>query len=86
MKTARNLFFDLLNSNDSDHAFTEGARKLIGVMHKDHTKFSSTGGWGFEGFAGNSHTNRLVKDGGQSCYGCHTQRIEYDFVFTTLRN
>lgn len=77
--------FDLLDAHDRDHAFTEGDRKLIGVMSKDHKKFRETGGWGFEGFAGNSRTDRLVKDGGQSCFGCHTQRTEHDFVFTTLR-
>ena len=78
--------FDLLNVQDSDHAFIEGDRKLIGVMSKDQEKFADTGGWGFEGFAGNSRTDRLVKDGGQSCYGCHTQRTEQDFVFTTARD
>ena len=78
--------FDLLHALDGDHAFIEGERKLIGVMSKNRKQFSTTGGWGFEGFAENSRTDRLVKDGGQSCYGCHTQRTEHDFVFTTLRN
>ena len=39
-----------------DHAVTEGARKVVGVMHRDARKYAATGGWGFEGFAGDSHT------------------------------
>ena len=78
--------FDLLDVQHGAHAFTEGERKLIGVMSKDRNKFVDTGGWGFEGFVGNSRTDRLVRDSGQSCYGCHTQRTENDFVFTTLRD
>ena len=78
--------FDLLDVDHNNHALTEGKRKLIGVMKKHNVDFKDTGGWGFEGFAGNSHTERLTTDGGQSCFGCHTQRSKHDFVFTTLRD
>lgn len=78
--------FDLLEAHAGDHTFSEGSRKLVGVMVKDSNKYSTTGGWGFEGFAGNSQHERLTKDGGESCYGCHTQRSDKDFVFTTLRD
>ena len=65
--------FDLMEADNADHAFVEGERKLIGVMQKHQKRYASTGGWGFEGFAKNSQHERLSTDGGQSCFGCHTQ-------------
>ena len=85
-KNGSMFVFDLLDVDYNNHALTEGKRKLIGVMKKDRVNFNDTGGWGFEGFAGNSHKDRLTTDGGQSCFGCHTQRSKHDFVFTTLRD
>lgn len=80
------LVFDLLNYTEKDKTIQEGERKLVGVMHKDSSKYSSTGGWGFEGFAGNSKTERLVKDGGKSCFGCHASEKSKDYVFSSLRD
>lgn len=77
--------FDLLNYTEKDLTIQEGDRKLIGIMHKDSNKYSSTGGWGFEGFSGNSKTKRLVNDGGQSCFACHTSERKTDFVFSQIR-
>ena len=79
------LVFDLLKYLTADNASTEGDRVLVGVMVKDSNKYQSTGGWGFEGFAGNSQTERLVNDGGQSCYDCHAAQKESDYVFTRWR-
>ncbi|MEA3276302.1 MAG: cytochrome P460 family protein [Pseudomonadota bacterium] len=69
-----------------NNASTEGNRVLIGVMVKDRERFADTGGWGFEAWAGDSRDERLVKDGGASCYGCHTEKRERDFVFTEWRD
>ncbi len=80
------LVFDLLNYEEKDKTIQEGKRKLVGVMHKDAAKYASTGGWGFEGFAGDSKTERLVKDGGKSCFDCHTAQKTKDFVFSELRD
>ena len=80
------LVFDLLKYEEKDKTIQEGERKLVGVMHKDSTKYASTGGWGFEGFAGNSKTERLVKDGGKSCFGCHEAQKAKDYVFSELRD
>jgi hypothetical protein len=79
------LVFDLLEYNQADNAGTEGARKLTGVMQKDSKRFAATGGWGYEGFAGDSKTQRLVTDGGASCQACHAQQKDHDFVFSTMR-
>ncbi|CAG7857495.1 hypothetical protein MCAMS1_02338 [biofilm metagenome] len=80
------LVFDLLNYVEKELTITEGERKLVGVMHKDAKKYTDTGGWGFEGFAGNSKTERLTKDGGKGCFGCHAPQKPKDYVFSELRN
>ena len=79
------LVFDLLNYDQKEGAGTEGARKLTGVMEKDSKRFAATGGWGYEGFKGDSKTERLVSDGGVSCHACHTQQKDRDYVFSTMR-
>jgi hypothetical protein len=79
------LVFDLLEAKAENHAIEEGARKLIGVMERDSRRFAGTGGWGFEGFAGDSKTERLVKDGGQSCFQCHQGAAATSYVFSALR-
>ena len=79
------LVFDLLNFTTHDNASTEGERVLLGVMVKDSTRYATTGGWGFEGFKGDSRTQRLVNDGGNACFTCHTSQEENDFVFSRWR-
>jgi hypothetical protein len=80
------LVFDQLEYLTQDQASTEGNRVLVGVMVKDSARFADTGGWGFEGWAGDSRDQRLVTDGGAACFACHTQRSEQDFVFSEWRD
>ncbi|MCC7016998.1 MAG: cytochrome P460 family protein [Rhodospirillales bacterium] len=77
--------FDLLEGGVKDNAVVEGPRKLIGVMRRDAKTYAATGGWGFEGFAGDSRDKRLAADGGKSCFACHEQRKDKTFVFTEAR-
>lgn len=80
------IVFDLLEAKSADNAVTEGARKVVGVMHKDSRRYASTGGWGFEGFKGDSRTDRAVgKNAATACYECHTAQKDKDYVFSTLR-
>ncbi len=79
------LVFDLLEAKSENQTIQEGTRKLIGVMERDSRRFAATGGWGFEGFAGDSKTERLVKDGGQSCYQCHQGAQATSYVFSAWR-
>jgi hypothetical protein len=80
------LVFDLLKYETQDNASTEGDRILLGVMIKDSIKYPSTGGWGFEGFKGNSRSERLVSDDGQSCFACHASQKQADYVFSSWRD
>jgi hypothetical protein len=80
------IIFDLLEAKEADNAITEGSRKVVGVMHKDSQKFAATGGWGFEGFKGDSHTERAVgAKAATACYQCHIPQQDKDFVFSRLR-
>lgn len=77
--------FDLLKAERSKDATTEGDRKFIGVMTYDPNKFEKTGNWGFEAFAGDSKTQKVVKDSGVSCFQCHVSVEKQNFVFSTFR-
>ncbi|GAB1232997.1 cytochrome P460 family protein [Ferrigenium sp. UT5] len=80
------IVFDLLEANDAGNAITEGKRKVVGVMLKDSKRHASTGGWGFEGFKGDSKTERAVgKNAATACFGCHEPQAAHDYVFSTTR-
>lgn len=78
------IIFDLLEAVSENNAVVEGKRKVVGVMVKDSKKYKSTGGWGFEGFAGDTR-NRVVKNMEGECYACHVQMKDKDYVFSEYR-
>jgi len=81
------IVFDLLEAKRSDAAVVEGARKVVGVMHKDSQRFAATGGWGFEGFAGGDRQQRAVAgDAATVCFACHEPEREHDYVFSRARD
>jgi hypothetical protein len=80
------IVFDLLEANSADHTVTEGGRKVVGVMHRDATRYAATGGWGFEGFAGDSTTRRAVgANAATACFACHQARKPSEYVFSSYR-
>ena len=81
------IVFDLLEAKTADHAIQEGARKVVGVMHKDSKRYAATGGWGFEGFKGGNPAERAVPaaDAAKACFECHQARRENDYVFSATR-
>ena len=80
------IVFDLLDAKAADNAVQEGARKVVGVMVKNAAAYKDTGGWGFEGFKGDSKTERAVgKNAATACYQCHTSQKDKDFVFSAYR-
>jgi hypothetical protein len=72
--------FDLQEAISKDNAITQGPRKFIGVMQKDAKKFADTGGWGFEGFKGDSK-ERMVTEM-KTCFKCHESKKETGYVFS----
>jgi hypothetical protein len=75
--------FDLLEAEKKDAAVAEGPRKVVGVMQKASKQFASTGGWGFEGFKGDTR-DRVVTDM-KACFDCHAPQKERGFVFSEWR-
>lgn len=81
------IIFDLLEAVHEGNAVTEGARKVVGVMHKDSKKFKATGGWGFEGFGGGDPAKRVVGGNAASaCFACHQPQKAQDYIFSRLRD
>jgi hypothetical protein len=80
------IAFDLLEANAADNAIAEGQRKVLGVMHKDAVKYAATGGWGFEGFKGDSKTERAVGANAKAaCFDCHLAQKDQGYVFSAYR-
>lgn len=80
------IVFDLLEANAADATVTDGTRKVVGVMHKDAKRYAATGGWGFEGFKGDSKVDRAVgSNAAGACYGCHAPRKAQDYVFSAWK-
>lgn len=80
------IVFDLLETKSGDNAVQEGARKVVGVMQKNSKRYAATGGWGFEGFKGDSKTERAVgNQAAGACFGCHMQQQGQDYVFSSWR-
>ena len=73
--------FELFASEERDHAFVAGPRKVTAVMVKDADQFKSTGGWGFQAFEPGS-SRGIVKDATKECFDCHRSQEKNDFVFS----
>ncbi len=76
--------FDLFEATEANGAVTEGSRKVLGVMERNAKAYAATGGWGFEGFKGDTQ-DRAVTDA-LTCFSCHRdQAAKTHFVFSTYR-
>lgn len=78
------LIFDLLEAKSEGNAIVEGSRKVLGVMQRDFKRFKETGGWGFEGFKGDTQ-ERVVTDATSACFSCHEGQKQTDYVFSNYR-
>jgi len=58
-----------------------GDRKVIAVMLRNATKYSETGGWGFEAFKGGDPNQRVVKDM-KNCFVCHIPHAATQYVIS----
>ena len=80
------IVFDLLEAKTADNAVTEGSRKVVGVMYRDARKYAATGGWGYEGFKGDSTTDRAVgANASTACHQCHIAQKDAGYVFSKTR-
>ncbi len=68
-----------------DGASVEGARKFVTAMVKDAKKYASTGGWGFQVWAGGDPSKPQIPDTAHAitaCFGCHTPQKAQDYTFS----
>jgi hypothetical protein len=77
------LLIDLHEFTVSDGSYVEGPRKLTAIMLKDKMKYPSTGGWGFQAWAGGDSTKPLVTDPVKQCFECHQPKKNQDYVYST---
>lgn len=77
--------FDLLEARLENGAYVEGKRKVLAVMVKNAKRYASTGGWGFQAFAGGNPQKPLVTNAQQQCFGCHASQKKTDYVFSAWR-
>jgi len=67
----------------SDGSYVEGPRKALAVMVKDSKKYASTGGWGFQLWAGGDPKKPIVTDAAKQCFECHQPKKDQDYVYST---
>ena len=77
--------FDLFDVKSDAAATAESTRKIVGVMYKNRSAFTTTSGWGFEGFKGDSR-ERAVAGKHEACFGCHATEKATDYIFSKYRN
>jgi Cytochrome P460 len=77
------LVVDLHEFAVTDGSYVEGGRKAIALMVKDAKKYASTGGWGFQAWAGGDPKKPVVTDAAKQCFACHESQKVHDYVFST---
>jgi len=74
---------DLHEFTVSDGSYIEGGRKILALMVKDKKKYATTGGWGFQAWAGGDPKKPVVTDATKQCFACHEPQKAHDYVFST---
>ena len=70
-------------SATDDGSYLQGTgRKAITVMVKDSRKYASTGGWGFQAWAGGDSTKPIATDTVKQCFNCHVPQKAQDYTFS----
>jgi hypothetical protein len=77
------LLVDLHEFTISDGSYLEGPRKATAIMLKDKKKYASTGGWGFQAWAGGDPKKPLVTDPTKQCFECHQPKKDQDYAYST---
>ena len=74
---------DLHDFTVTDGSTVEGPLKGVALMLKDSKKYASTGGWGFQAWAGGDPAKPLVSDPTKQCFECHQPKKDQDYVYST---
>ena len=69
---------DVIEAKDDSITIREGKRHHLDVMIRDSIRYMETGGWGFEEFAEDSKTKRLLNMTFRTvCSNCHAKQKDY---------
>ena len=79
------IVFDWIEMVDTAGAFTEGPRRQTDVMVKDSARYPATGGWGFQRFVKDSHSERAEKPAPAQCFACHDRLKKDGLVLSRYR-
>jgi hypothetical protein len=80
------IVFDRIDAHDAAGSTIEGSRLSIDVMSKDERRYPASGGWRFERFLKDSHTEREPNaEFKAQCATCHATRKDHDYVFSEYR-
>jgi hypothetical protein len=77
---------DVHDFSVKDGSYVEGDKKAVTVMVKDSKRYPTTGGWGFQVWAGGDPSKPLVPDAPhavQACFSCHTPQKSQDYTFSS---
>ena len=74
---------DLHDFTISDGSYVEGPLKGVAVMVKDQKRYPSTGGWGFQFFAGSDPKKPVITDPVKQCFECHQPKKDQGYVYST---
>jgi cytochrome P460 len=74
---------DVHDFSVKDGSYVEGNKTAVTVIVKDAKKYATTGGWGFQVWAGGDPSKPLVPDATQACFACHTPQKAQDYTFST---
>lgn len=80
------IVFDLFEVVDKDQAISEGSRKAVVVMARNHKQFAANDGWGYQVFDAKTRKGGLDAKGRADCHACHASQKAKDFVFSALRD
>jgi hypothetical protein len=78
------VFFDELHEfTAADAAYAEGPLKAVTIMVKNAKTYASTGGWGFQAWAGGDPSKPIVTDPTKQCFECHQPKKDQGYVYST---
>jgi len=80
-------FLELREVPNQPNASIEGQKRGTGMMLKDSRRYEATGGWRFDTFKGDSHTDGRLseKEAAAQCAACHQSRKDHDYVFSSYK-
>lgn len=80
------IVYDLLEIKEIAGNTIEGATRRVDVMVKGTERYRTTGGWEFMSFSGGNQTDgKLTAERKASCFACHANRKDHDFIFSEFR-